>query len=63
MSVSLTEEHFKKLVYKDLYSAYNKHFLYYSVIEKSVRLGLNIKGIASKLTLPKAVPNMSKLCN
>ena len=52
MRVSLIGEHLITLILNTFYTAYNKHFAYYSVVEKSVRFGVNIKGIASKLPPP-----------
>ena len=63
MCVSLIEDNLKSEFYNILYTAYNKHFAYHSVIQKSARLRVNIKVIASKLTLPflnKARPNKCK---
>ena len=50
MSISLIGEYLN--FFSGILSiAYNKHFVYYSVIERSVRFVVSIKGIASKFTL------------
>ena len=46
MSVSLNEEHLKSYILNILYTVYSKHFVYHSVIDKSIRFEVNIKGIA-----------------
>ena len=48
----LIEEYLKSYFSNISYTVYSQHFVYHSVIEESVRLGVNIKRIASNLTLP-----------
>ena len=43
---------FKKLFFKHFIYCIHKHFVYHSVIVKSFKLGVTIKGIASNCTLP-----------